>query len=306
MIKVGLYSDDREYSQAAALALSENRENVSVWIAASPAELREEKFDVSIALDGYIPLSSLLKLYDSRLGKSGRAMPCSASCTLVAVTSAFGSAVQTSVSRALGRVLSGICGKRVLFLNLSGCTEAVQKADPEEILWPDEIIYGICCEGRSALEYREALAEDDSGLNELCCGAGAASLAPLQSQEAEVFVRAFAESGLFDCIILSVQYDSETFKVFACTAEETVVIRTSPRDSLSGILENRIREQLSREGQARARLHLFSLSDAGIEAVEADALVRGLDCGIFSDLGAALRPLAEDIASEMKTGEDDV
>ena len=209
--------------------------------------------------------------------------------------SAYGGLGQSSASRALGGLLASLYGKKALYLEYAEiCEEKMGPGCPEGLR---EAVYGICCEGSAALNYRSSLLEDEFGMLEFPCMGGISPFGSLSEELAEDFIRALAGAGMFDCIILDVQNKSARSGFFAELCEEIVLVKPAfEKAQKHDILESRLRQRLSRS--PGRRMHIL---DLGALSPEERLEIYGSD--IYSPLAAVLRPLAADLAGRMENAE---
>ncbi len=292
MIKAAVYSKDEAYAKAVSLGLMENRDGVYVNVVSEQSQLEAEDWDVRLELEEYCSLGEILENYDAQLDvPARRALPCSPSCRLIGVSSAYGGMGQSTVCRALGGLLSAGFQKRVLYIDLSGRAGGFQEpegAGPD----PGEMLYRITCENRDPRVYESALARDEYGLREFSWSCGFTPAAKLTEPEADGFVRGFASSGMFDAIILDTEYRLPDQRFFARMCEENVLLKPAFGFApLHDFYEAWLRAGLGSE--SRRRLHIVDLSQLG-RPVAPD------DSDIYSELGALLLPLAEDLAGRLQ------
>ncbi len=291
MIKVGVFSEDEDYAKAVSLAISGRRTDANVSILTEREQAESGDWDVKLLLEEYFSLKEVLALYDAQLSEADRrTLPCSPSCRLTAVSSAYGGLGQTTVCRALGGLLSAAFQKRILYLDLSGHTEGCLPADG---MGADqsEILYRICCEDRAPELYESAFLRDEYGLYELPQRCGFTPAAELTEEEADGFVRKLACSCMFDSIILDIDYKLPELRFFAGICEENVLLKPAfGMTPLYGFFEAWLRKGSG--GEDIRRLHILDLSGLG-------RAVRPGDADIYSELGALLLPLARDLAGRM-------
>ena len=292
MIKAAVYSEDEAYARAVSLGLMENRDDVYVNIVTERDQLWEANWDVRLELDEYCSLGEILEYYDAQLDlPARRALPCSPSCRLIGVSSAYGGMGQSTVCRALGGLLSAGFQKRVLYIDLSGRGEGFLEwtgagADP------DEILYRITCEDRDPRTFESSLVKDEYGLMEFPWYCGFTPAAYLTESEADSFVRSFAACGMFDAIILDTEYRLPDQRFFARMCEENVLLKPAFEYApVHDFYEAWLRTGLG--SGSRRRLHVVDLSQLG-RCVAPD------DSDIYSELGALLLPLAEELAGRMQ------